>query len=118
MAGGTQSPRKPGRPSSGGRAISARSRTGDRHLAWCDGHWSGDRVSRLCAKAYTDVAEPLPLIAGFRDVTPADGDLVYAVAVLVHALGPVDWAEPPPRGYTAHLVGPAPLTTDHFEVTI
>lgn len=97
--------RGPGRPiKDGGPAISARSRVDGTVLAWCDGAWSGDREKVLVARAVSEAVESLPL-PPHRDVTAADGDMVWAVAVLRRVLGPVDWAVAPPVGFDAEVAG-------------
>lgn len=50
------------------------------------------------------LGDPLELRPGCRLVTPADGELVYAAAVIVSVLGPVDWAELP-DGFDDEVTG-------------
>jgi hypothetical protein len=106
----TETPRRTGRPPSGGPAISARSRIDGAVLGWCDGQWSGDEDHRHVARGLTILGDPLELRPGCRPVTPADGDLVYAAAVVISVLGPVDWAELP-EGFDDEVTG-GPLPTE------
>lgn len=106
----TETPRRTGRPPSGGPAISARSRIDGAVLGWCDGQWSGDEDHRHVARGLTILGDPLELRPGCRPVTPADGDLVYAAAVVISVLGPVDWAELP-EGFDDEVTG-GPVPTE------
>lgn len=105
----TETPGRPaGRPPSGGPAISARSRSNSAHLGWCDGQWSGTPAKVAVARAYSGDGAPLDLVPGFRPITPDDGALLYAAAVIGRVLGPADWADPLPDGALDELLGDLP----------
>lgn len=92
----TETPRKPGRPASGGPVIAGWSKTTGQVLSWCDSQWSGDSAPKQRAELYVEFGEPLHLIPGGPPVTPEDGPLIYAVAVIEAIIGPVHYTEPPP----------------------
>lgn len=87
------------------RSISAQARYTGMRLTWTEGAWSGQQAAVDAAVAQTQLGSPLAFIPGFRDVTPDDGPLVYAVATIQSILGPVDWIIPPSDGFDTELVG-------------